>query len=81
MTLDPQIAPLIEMLDAGFPPVHTMTGAQARATIRSRFVPAPRPEPVAEVRDQTIPGPGGDIPVRLQIAPLYDPQRLRILDR
>jgi 4-methylaminobutanoate oxidase (formaldehyde-forming) len=25
--------------------------------------------------------PGGDIPVRLQIAPLYDPQRLRILDR
>ena len=25
--------------------------------------------------------PAGDIPVRLQIAPLYDPQRLRILDR
>jgi acetyl esterase len=64
VTLDPQIAPLIEMLDAGFPPVHTMTGAQARATIRSRFVPPPRPEPVAEVRDHTIPGPGGDIPVR-----------------
>ena len=65
MSLDPQIAPLIEALDAGFPPVHTMTGAQARATIRSRFVPPPRPEPVAKVRDQTIPGPGGDIPVRV----------------
>jgi heterotetrameric sarcosine oxidase gamma subunit len=25
--------------------------------------------------------PAGDIPVRLQVAPLYDPQRLRILDR
>ena len=25
--------------------------------------------------------PAGDVPVRLQIAPLYDPQRLRILDR
>ena len=25
--------------------------------------------------------PGGDVPVRLQTAPLYDPQRLRILDR
>ena len=25
--------------------------------------------------------PAGDIPVRLQTAPLYDPQRLRILDR
>lgn len=65
MNLDPQIAPLIEMLDAGFPPVHTMTGAEARATIRSRFVPPFRPEPVAEVRDQTIPGPGGDIHIRI----------------
>ena len=25
--------------------------------------------------------PAGDVPVRLQIAPLYDPQRVRILDR
>ncbi|MGA8546492.1 MAG: alpha/beta hydrolase [Mycobacterium sp.] len=65
MSLDPQIAPLIEALDAGFPPVHTMTGAQARATIRSRFVPQAQPEPVAEVRDEIIPGPGGDIPVRI----------------
>ena len=32
-----------------------MTGAQARATIRSRFVPPAEPEPVAEVRDETIP--------------------------
>jgi len=63
--LDSQIAPLIEALDDGFPPVQTMTGAQARATIRSRFVPSPQPEPVAEVCDQTIPGPGGDIPVRV----------------
>ena len=65
MRLDPQLAPLIEALDAGFPPVHTMTGAQARATIRSRFVPPAQPEPVAEVRDETIPGPGGDIPIRI----------------
>ena len=65
MSLDPQIAGLIETLDAGFPPVHTMTGAQARGVIRSRFVPAAEPAPVAEVRDETIPGPGGDIPVRI----------------
>jgi len=65
VTLDPQIAALIDTLDAGFPPVHTMTGAQARAVIRARFVPAAEPEPVAVVRDQTIPGPGGDIPVRI----------------
>ncbi|UMB70305.1 alpha/beta hydrolase [Mycobacterium paraterrae] len=65
MTLDPQIAPLIEALDGGFPPVHTMTGAQARATIRERFVPTANPESVAHIVDDTIPGPGGDIPVRM----------------
>ncbi|WP_292980486.1 alpha/beta hydrolase [Mycobacterium sp.] len=65
MILDPQLAPLIEALDAGFPPVHTMTGAQARATIRSRFVPPREPEPVADIRDATVPGPGGDISVRV----------------
>jgi acetyl esterase len=65
VNLDPHIASLIEELDASFPPVHTMTGAQARAVIRSRFVPAAKPDPVAEVRDQAIPGPGGDIPVRI----------------
>ena len=65
MSLDPQIAPLIEALDAGFPPVHTMTGAQARATIRSRFVPPREPESVAEIRDTAVSGPGSDIPVRV----------------
>jgi acetyl esterase len=69
VSLDPQIATLVEGLDVGFPPVHTMTGAQARATIRSRFVPPAEPEPVAEVRDETIPGLGSDIPVRI-----YRPQ-------
>jgi acetyl esterase len=70
VNLDPQIAPLIEGLDAGFPPVYTMTGAQARATIRSRLVPPAQPEPVAEVRDEIIPGPRGNIPVRI-----YRPDR------
>ena len=65
MRLDPQLAPLVEALDAGFPPVHTMTGPQARATIRSRFVPPAKPEPIAEVRDEIIPGPGGDISIRI----------------
>ena len=37
MNLDPQIADIIEALDAGFPRVETMTGAQARALIRSRL--------------------------------------------
>jgi acetyl esterase len=65
VSLDPQIAPLLKALDRGFPPVHTMTGAQARATIRSRFVPPREPEPVAEIHDTTVPGPAGGIAVRI----------------
>jgi acetyl esterase len=65
VSLDPQLADLIGAFDAGFPPVHTMTGAEARATIRSRFVPAADPEPVGAVRDTSIPGPGGDTAVRI----------------
>jgi acetyl esterase len=64
VSLDPQIAALIEAFDTGFPPVHTMTGAQARATIRSRYVPPAKPERVGEVWDATIPGPAGAIPLR-----------------
>jgi acetyl esterase len=65
MTLDPQIAGIIEALDAGFPIVHTMTGAEARAVIRSRRVPSSEPEQVSEVRDASVRGPEGDVAVRI----------------
>jgi acetyl esterase len=65
MSLDPQIAEIIEALDAGFPPVHTMTGAEARASIRSRFVASSTPEEVGEIRDASVHGPAGDIAVRI----------------
>jgi acetyl esterase len=65
VSLDPQIAGLIEALDAGFPPVHEMTGAEVRAAIRARFVATADPEAVDSVTDMQIPGPGGDIAVRI----------------
>lgn len=65
MKLDGQIAEIIETLDAGFPPVHTMNGAQARMTIRSRFAAPAEPEVVGEVRDASVHGPAGDITVRI----------------
>ncbi|MGK2868547.1 MAG: alpha/beta hydrolase [Mycobacterium sp.] len=65
MSLDPQIAEIIETLDAAFPPVHQMTGEQARAAIRARFVPPAEPEPVAEVADLVIDGPGGPLAIRV----------------
>jgi acetyl esterase len=78
MSLDPQIASLIGALDAGFPPVHTMTGAQARATIRSRFVPNADPEPVGSVTAKSIPGPGGDIAIRIY-RPVSDTAMLPVM--
>ncbi|WP_426118186.1 alpha/beta hydrolase fold domain-containing protein [Kocuria sp. LHG3120] len=44
--------------------------ARARGTeMRARFYP-PRPQPVATVKDLTIPGPGGDIALRVQKPPV-----------
>ena len=65
MTLDPDIAAVIDALNTGFPPVHTMTGAQARAAIRARLREPAEPEQVGTVTEDTVPGPGGDIPVRI----------------
>lgn len=71
MSLDPQIAAIIEQLDGGFPPVQEMSGAEARAIIRSRVVPAAQPEAIADVADRWVDGPGGPIPVRV-----YRPEAL-----
>ncbi len=65
MTLDPQIAGLIDTLDSGFPPVHTMTGADARAAIRSRFVPNPNPEPVFQVAEHRVDVVDGSVGFRV----------------
>lgn len=65
MSLDPQVANLIEALDTGFPKVSTMTGAQARAAIRARFVPNPQPEPVAGVWDDRVSVADGHVDVRI----------------
>ena len=65
MNLDPQIATIIDTLDAGFPPVHTMTGAQARAAISARLVLSAAPEPVASVENLAVPGPDGPVSVRI----------------
>jgi acetyl esterase len=63
--LDPDIAAIIDALNAGFPPVQTMTGAQARAAIRARLRPVTDPEPVHSTTDTTVTGPAGEIPVRI----------------
>ena len=64
MPLDPQAQALLEQVAAlGLPPNHTVSPAEARANGKAR-PRAPGPQ-VAKVDDSTIPGPDGQVPVRI----------------
>jgi len=64
MPLDPQIMQVMEQVAAlGLPAAHTVSPAEARANAKKR-PRAPGPE-VAKVEDRNIPGPDGDVPVRI----------------
>lgn len=67
MTLDPQARKLLdEAAAAGGPPLCMQTVEEARQGARDKAaVTSLPPEPVARVEDRCIPGPGGDIPVRI----------------
>ena len=64
MPLDPQAQAVLDQTAAlGLPPNHTVTPTEARANGKAR-PKAPGPE-VAKVEDKNIPGPDGQIPVRV----------------
>src|SRR3954470_12618673 len=66
MPLDPQARMLLDQMEAmGLPPLDALPVADARAAIMQMVAAAGAPEPVARVENRTIPGPAGDIPVRL----------------
>nr|WP_233608786.1 alpha/beta hydrolase [Nocardia stercoris] len=62
---DPQVADLLAVLDAGFPDVSTMRAADVRAAIHARRAPLQRIPDMREVRDRTVDGPGGPLPLRV----------------
>lgn len=65
--LAPEVRQLIDMMTATFPQVGTQVAdaAEARRILAAApKSPAP-PIPVADVRDRTIPGPAGELPVRI----------------
>lgn len=71
-TLDPAARPFVDLLAASFPGLGTeITGTEpadaekARAYIAERRPAPPEPPAVGTVTDRTIPGPAGDIPVRV----------------
>ena len=64
MPLDPQAQAVLDQVAAlNIPPNHTVTLSEARANARLRPI-APGPEVLA-VEGRVIPGPGGDLPVRI----------------
>jgi acetyl esterase len=66
MPIDPQAQALLDQVAAsGLPPFGEMTVDQAREAIMGMRELAGPPESVAKVEDRTVPGPAGEIPVRV----------------
>jgi acetyl esterase len=67
MPLDPQVQDMLaRRATAGTPPLYTLTIAQARAADLADIRAAGGdPEPVAAVEERWIPGPGGQLPIRV----------------
>jgi acetyl esterase len=66
MPLDPQARLLLDQFASmGAPLLHEMTVPEARQLMDTMRTMSPPGDPVARVQDRNVPGPAGDIPVRL----------------
>lgn len=66
MPLDEQAKAFLHQLEeAGGPPLHEMTPAEARAALAATVESAGEPEPVGSIVNRSIPGSLGEIPVRV----------------
>ena len=63
--MDDGVQRFMRAMDDGFPAVETMTPQEARAVLVGRRVPVANLDDVASADDRVIPGPGGDVPVRI----------------
>lgn len=65
MTLDPQAKLILDQIEkAGVPPLHTMS-PQAARTAYGAMRSTNKVEEVGVIKNQVIPGPHGDIPIRI----------------
>jgi acetyl esterase len=65
-TLNSQVEEYLHGLsEQGLPPLYRLSLEQARETYRDLSVPEEPPSSVASVTERTVPGPAGDIPVRI----------------
>jgi acetyl esterase len=68
MPLDPQVHTLLDYLSGlGARPLHAMSPAEARRATANFAKLGGRPASVHCVEDRRIPGPGGDVPVRVYV--------------
>jgi len=65
MPISPEAAAVIELLDQYFPAVDEVDSAPKAREIMRNLPEAPVVDEVASVEDRTIPGPAGEIPVRI----------------
>jgi len=66
MPLDPQAQAYLDQMAAlNAPPLHTLTPELIRQATSMQRAMLGEPEPVANVENRVIPGPAGDIPVRI----------------
>jgi len=67
MTLDPQVQAVLDMIEeAGLPQFHELSPADARAMFEATVPKLDiRPETVFRWEERRIPGPGGEIPIRI----------------
>jgi acetyl esterase len=69
MALDPQMQAVVDALASlNLSPMWTLTAAEARAQSKAMRRPVAAPA-LAKVEDRTIPGPAGEIPVRVYTPP------------
>jgi acetyl esterase len=66
MALDPQARAILDqMAETGNRPINELYLTEARQMSEAMAALQGTPEPVASVEDRMLPGPGGDIPVRI----------------
>jgi acetyl esterase len=63
--MDDGVQAFMHVVNNGFPAVETMTGQQARVVFVGRRIPVGNLDDVASTRDRLIPGPDGDLGVRI----------------
>ena len=66
MPLDPQAKAILDQFASmGGPQLHEMSVAQARELILGMVALAGEPESIARIENRTVPGPAGEIPIRI----------------